>query len=84
MNRQAQIILFSFIFILTALRLFFIANTMLIDDEAYYAIYARHLNWGYIDHGPVIAYLIRFFTILKKRCLNALERSGSNFPILET
>ncbi|SVC92592.1 uncharacterized protein METZ01_LOCUS345446, partial [marine metagenome] len=37
---------------------------MLIDDEAYYAIYARHLNWGYIDHGPVIAYLIRFFTIL--------------------
>jgi len=64
MNRQAQIILFSFIFILTALRLFFIANTMLIDDEAYYAIYARHLNWGYIDHGPVIAYLIRFFTIL--------------------
>ena len=22
------------------------------------------MNWGYIDHGPVIAYLIRFFTIL--------------------
>ena len=57
MNRQAQIILFSFIFILTALRLFFIANTMLIDDEAYYAIYSHHLNWGYIDHGPVKAVL---------------------------
>jgi len=64
MNRSAQIIFFGAIFVLTALRLFFIANTMLIDDEAYYAIYARHLNWGYIDHGPVIAYLIRFFTIL--------------------
>jgi len=49
---------------LIALRLFFISNTLLIDDEAYYAMYARHLSWGYIDHGPVIAYLVRLFTIL--------------------
>ena len=48
---------------LIALRIFFISNTLLIDDEAYYAMYARHLSWGYIDHGPVIAYLIRLFTI---------------------
>ena len=48
---------------LIALRLFFISNTLLIDDEAYYAMYARHLSWGYVDHGPVIAYLIRLFTI---------------------
>ena len=49
---------------LIALRIFFISNTLLIDDEAYYAMYARHLSWGYIDHGPVIAYLVRLFTIL--------------------
>ena len=48
---------------LIALRIFFISNTLLIDDEAYYAMYARHLSWGYIEHGPVIAYLIRLFTI---------------------
>ena len=49
--------------VLIALRIFFISNTLLIDDEAYYAMYARHLSWGYIDHGPIIAYLIRLFTI---------------------
>ena len=26
-------------------------------------MYARHLSWGYIDHGPVIGYLIYLFTI---------------------
>jgi len=62
-NRKYIFFLASIIF-LTLLRLFFISNTMLIDDEAYYAIYARHLNLGYIDHGPVIAYMIYFFTIL--------------------
>ena len=75
MNRSVQIIFFGAIFVLTALRLFFIANTMLIDDEAYYAIYARHLNWGYIDHGPVIAYLIRFFTILFEKILHILKKT---------
>ena len=55
-----------FIFIslsLVALRLLFISGTMLIDDEAYYAMYARHLDWGYIDHGPVVGFIIRIFTV---------------------
>ena len=52
--------------VLIALRIFFISGTLLIDDEAYYAMYARHLSWGYIDHGPIIAYVIRLFTILEK------------------
>ena len=38
--------------LLLAVRLLFISNTLLINDEAYYAIYARHLAWGYVDHGP--------------------------------
>ena len=62
-NRKYIFFLLSII-LLTILRLFFISNTMLVDDEAYYAIYARHLALGYIDHGPVIAYMIYFFTIL--------------------
>lgn len=45
-------------------RLAFISTTMVIDDEAYYLMYARHLDWGYIDHGPVIGVLIRLFTAI--------------------
>ena len=47
---------------LVFLRLLFISGTMLIDDEAYYAMYARHLDWGYIDHGPVVGFIIKIFT----------------------
>ena len=46
------------------IRILFIYNTILVDDEAYYAIYARHLSWGYIDHGPVVAFLIWIFTCI--------------------
>ena len=45
------------------LRLGFISTTMVVDDEAYYYLYSRHLAWGYIDHGPLIAFIIKFFTI---------------------
>ena len=47
---------------LLLVRLLFILNTYLVDDEAYYAMYARHLSWGYIDHGPVVAFIIWIFT----------------------
>ena len=48
--------------VLLFVRLLFILNTYLVDDEAYYAMYARHLSWGYIDHGPVVAFVIWIFT----------------------
>jgi len=50
--------------LLLIIRLLFISNTLLINDEAYYAIYARHLAWGYVDHGPIVAYLIKLFTLI--------------------
>ena len=28
-------------------------------DEAYYWIYSRHLSWGYFDHPPMVALLIK-------------------------
>ena len=37
---------------------------MVIDDEAYYAMYARHLSPGYIDHGPTVAFVIWLFTLI--------------------
>ena len=36
----------------------------LFDDEAYYALWARHLAFGYYDHPPMIAYMIRMGTSL--------------------
>lgn len=39
--------------------LFQIGFTELLHDEAYYWMYSRHLSWGYFDHPPMIAILIR-------------------------
>ena len=64
MNKNYKKIFYIISISLVILRLIFIGNTFLIDDEAYYAMYARHLSWGYIDHGPVIGYLIYLFTII--------------------
>lgn len=33
--------------------------TELIDDEAYYWFYSRQLSWGYFDHPPMIALMIK-------------------------
>ena len=33
--------------------------TELQDDEAYYWVYSRFLDWGYFDHPPMIAVLIK-------------------------
>lgn len=35
------------------------AFTGLMDDEAYYWVYSNHLDWGYFDHPPMIAILIK-------------------------
>ncbi|HZZ76776.1 MAG TPA: glycosyltransferase family 39 protein, partial [Puia sp.] len=32
------------------------------NDEVYYQTYARHLQWNYFDHPPMVAVLIRIFT----------------------
>ena len=34
-------------------------TTELFDDEAYYWVYSRFLDWGYYDHPPMIAALIK-------------------------
>ncbi len=64
MNRKVRITFWSLSIALLLLRLAFLSTTMLIDDEAYYAMFARHLAWGYIDGGPVVGYLIRCFTLV--------------------
>ena len=34
-------------------------TTELLDDEAYYWVFSQHLDWGYFDHPPMTALLIR-------------------------
>ncbi|MCX5493307.1 glycosyltransferase family 39 protein [Kaistia dalseonensis] len=40
-------------------RLFVAASVPLVPDEAYYALWAHNLSFGYFDHPPMIALFIR-------------------------
>ena len=44
---------------LTALRLIVAGSLHLTEDEAYYRLWAQHLQFGYLDHPPMIAWWIR-------------------------
>jgi dolichol-phosphate mannosyltransferase len=46
------------------LRLAFMGVVELLPEEAYYWNYAQHLDIGYLDHPPLIAWLIWFSTSL--------------------
>lgn len=43
-------------------RLFFLGNHDLLTEEAYYWNYAQHMDFGYLDHPPLVAVLIRITT----------------------
>jgi len=36
----------------------------LAHDEAYYWLFSRNLDWGYFDHPPFVAVVIRLFSFL--------------------
>jgi 4-amino-4-deoxy-L-arabinose transferase-like glycosyltransferase len=48
---------------LTALRLLVGGELHLTEDEAYYRLWAQHLQLGYFDHPPMIAWWIRAGTL---------------------
>ncbi len=43
---------------LTAIRLFVAGSAGLIDDETYYRLWSLHLAAGYLDHAPMVAWVI--------------------------
>lgn len=43
---------------LTLIRLIVAGTTGLVDDEAYYRLWSLHLATGYLDHAPMIAWMI--------------------------
>lgn len=40
------------------------ATLPIYTDEAYYYLWSKHLALGYLDHPPLIAYMIKLFTLL--------------------
>lgn len=58
--------------------------TELSPDEAYYYVYSRYLDWGYFDHPPFLALMIRAGTELLPgeigvRMMSVLFTSGTLF-----
>lgn len=40
------------------------AGFELAHDEAYYWLFSRHLDWGFFDHPPFVAVIIKLFSFL--------------------
>ncbi len=53
-----------FLLLLTVFRVWYAATHDLVQDEAYYWQWSRHLDWGYYDNTPLAALVIRAFTTL--------------------
>jgi 4-amino-4-deoxy-L-arabinose transferase-like glycosyltransferase len=49
---------------LLVVRLWLDSHLELMFDEAYYALWAKHLAWSYFDHPPMVALWIRLSTLL--------------------
>jgi hypothetical protein len=49
---------------LVLFRLCFVPFMGLMPQDAYYTFYSEHLDWSYYDHPPMVAYLIKVFTII--------------------
>ena len=52
------------LFLLTVFRFWYAGHHELLQDEAYYWQWSRHLDWGYYDNTPLVAVAIRACTTL--------------------
>lgn len=52
------------LFLISLVRFGLVFRFPLGPDETYYWEWSRHLDWGYYDQGPLIAWVIRFFCTL--------------------
>lgn len=58
-RNSTSILFYLFLFILAGINLFQSGFTALNNDEAYYWMYSKYLAWGYFDHPPMIAVMIK-------------------------
>jgi dolichol-phosphate mannosyltransferase len=59
---RARALAFGIIAYAFALRLVYLGSVELLPEEAYYWNYSRHLDIGYLDHPPMVAWLIKVGT----------------------
>jgi dolichol-phosphate mannosyltransferase len=58
-NMAVGIVAYAF-----ALRLVYAGTVEMMPEETYYWNYSRHLDFGYLDHPPMVAWLIRIGTAI--------------------
>ena len=63
LNRRIELPLII-IFITLLIKLLCIGSNDLLVEEAYYWNYSEHLDIGYLDHPPMVAVLIKIFTLI--------------------
>jgi dolichol-phosphate mannosyltransferase len=63
-KRPWRTLAFGLIAYSVVLRLVYAGSVELMPEEAYYWNYSRHLDFGYLDHPPMVAWLIRLGTAL--------------------
>ena len=61
LHKHHRILFYTTWFLLGLIQSLF---TELQDDEAYYWVFSKYLDWGYFDHPPMIALLIKIGTLL--------------------
>ncbi len=59
-----QLVAIGLLAYMLVLRLLYMGQVELIPDEMYYWMYAQHLAWSYLDHPPLVAWLIAAGTLL--------------------
>jgi len=64
MRDQSARLLIIILLALTAIRILAASAYPLVDDEAYYWTWSRHLAWGYPDHPPAVAAMVKLTTAL--------------------
>ena len=52
------------VLLINIIKLIIISTSMLIDDEAYYALWTKHLPIGFFDHPAGIAFFMKLSTLL--------------------
>jgi dolichol-phosphate mannosyltransferase len=62
LGRRPWRLVAGLIVVCVVLRLIYAGFVEMMPEETYYWNYSRHLDIGYLDHPPMVAWLIRLFT----------------------
>lgn len=83
MKKERAIIYLIFIILFHLSFWFFISSKLTIHpDEADHWVWSQHLSWGYYEHPPMIAFIIRFFTTIFGDTWFAIELCSQSLSIL--